>query len=260
MATYRKVGRRRAVNTEPPSNVEWRRWGDEDPFFAVAAWDDRQRAGSRPWTAAEFYAVGAQDWADFRRRWWNYGVDRGRCLEIGCGAGRLTRQIATDFREVIGVDVSEGMLKAAAEHLTEPGIDLRIGDGRVLPVRDGCIDGVFSSHVFQHLESFDVAHQNFVEIARVLKPGGSAMIHLPLYTIPPGLEVLESVVLARRQLSTLRAGITRRLGKPLMRGTVYPIPWLQSRLLALGFREVEISIFATSSNGDPHPFVLMRRA
>jgi hypothetical protein len=45
-----------------------------------------------------------------------------------------------------------------------------------------------------------------------------------------------------------------------MRGTVYPIPWLQSRLLALGFREVEISIFATSSNGDPHPFVLMRRA
>ncbi|MGI8730731.1 MAG: class I SAM-dependent methyltransferase [Solirubrobacteraceae bacterium] len=256
----RKIAARRPTSVEPASNVEWRRWGDEDPFFGVASWANREREGTNPWTAADFYALGARDWADFRKRWWSYGVERDQCLELGCGVGRLTKHIAADFREVIGVDVSEGMLRAADEHLAEPGIDLRLGNGIVLPAEDACADGVFSSHVFQHFDSYGVARANLVEIARVLKPCGSAMVHLPLHAFPPGLEALEHLVTAKRQLSTMRAAIKRRTGKPLMRGLVYPMNWLQSTLAAIGYRDVEISIFSTSANDDPHPFVLMRRA
>jgi SAM-dependent methyltransferase len=260
MGDQRKAGSRRARRAEPASNIEWTRWGQEDPFFGVASWDQRERGGARPWTADEFYALGAHDWADFRRRWWNYGVERGRCLELGCGVGRLTKHMAGDFREVIGVDVSEGMLAVAAEHLAEPEIDLRIGSGCALPVEQSSVDGVFSSHVFQHFESFDVAHSNFVEIARVLKPAGTAMIHLPLYSLPPGLEALEVLVSLRRQVANVRAGIKRRRGKPIMRGTVYPLGWLRSNLLEIGFCDLEVAIFSTSINSDPHPFVLMRLA
>src|SRR5450759_3499792 len=94
-----------------PSNIEWRKWGSDDPFYGVAGWAGRQRGGANPWTAEDFYALGHSDWADFCRRWVNYGVDFGRVVDIGCGAGRLTKYMAANFAHVVGVDVSNDMLE-----------------------------------------------------------------------------------------------------------------------------------------------------
>ena len=100
--------------------------------------------------------------------------------------------MALDFDEVIGVDVSPGMIKTARIHLTERNIELRLGDGLRLPVDTGTADVAFSTHVFQHFESYDVARSNFREIARVLRPDGCMLIHLPTFEQPshgmPGTE------------------------------------------------------------------------
>lgn len=246
------------MQPEPASNLEWKRWGHADPFFGVASWLGTDRDGPNPWTPEEFYALGASDWADFRKRWWGYGVTTDHCVEIGCGAGRLTTHIAADFSKVTGVDVSEGMLKTAREHVG-PEIQFFLGNGTELPLDNASADGVFSSHVFQHFESHEVARDNFHEIARVLRPSGTAMIHLPMYLMPAKLTRLEPLMVLRKCLSDVRAKRRRRLGRPMMRRLLYSIPWLLESLPPIGFRDIEIAMLCTTSNGDLHPFVLMRR-
>ena len=44
-----------------------------------------------------------------------------RVLEIGCGAGRMTKHLATVFGEVVGVDVSGEMIRQARERLATVG-------------------------------------------------------------------------------------------------------------------------------------------
>jgi hypothetical protein len=66
----------------------------------VASWAGRERNGPNPWTDKEFYELGA-DWLDFDRLWrQTVGYEPGIVLEIGCGAGRITRMLAGAF--VIG--------------------------------------------------------------------------------------------------------------------------------------------------------------
>ena len=58
----------------PLSNVEWQAWGEPDPLFGVASLTGRNRKGEHPWTDAEFYALGAESWAQYSHQWERYGV------------------------------------------------------------------------------------------------------------------------------------------------------------------------------------------
>jgi ubiquinone/menaquinone biosynthesis C-methylase UbiE len=242
-----------------PSNIEWRKWGEVDPFYGVASWSGRERGGANPWTAEEFFALGLSDWADFRDRWVRYGVKFGRVVDLGCGAGRLTRFMAGDFARVVGVDVSKGMLEMARSHVPDANVDLRQGDGVTLPVESATADGVFSAHVFQHFDSLALALTNFTEVARVLKPGGTMMVHLPVVIPPVGLPGILPVLAAKRKIGQLLATAQRRRGAPLMRGLQYPWGWLRRELRTLGLVDVELVVFAAKSNGGDHACVLARR-
>lgn len=46
---------------------------------------------------------------------------------------------------------------------------------------------------------------------------------------------------------------------PLMVLRAYPVEYLYRTLSACGFREIEISVFATASNDEPHPCVMTRK-
>lgn len=50
-----------------------------------------------------------------------YGVEDGLVLDLGCGTGKLTRLLAGDGYDMIGVDISEDMLEIAMEHRAEEG-------------------------------------------------------------------------------------------------------------------------------------------
>jgi SAM-dependent methyltransferase len=242
------------------SNTEWRKWGERDPFYGVASWSGRQRDGANPWTAEDFYALGQSDWGDFRDRWARYGVAFGLVVEIGCGAGRITKSLAADFEHVVGVDVSEGMLTVASSHVSGAKVEFRLGDGITLPVETNIADGVFSTHVFQHLDSLELARANLAEVARVLKPRGTMMVHLPVVMAPEGIPGIGLAFAARRKLGDLRARVQRRRGAPLMRGLQYPWDWLSRELPTIGLTDVELVMFATKSNGHYHACVLARRA
>src|SRR5947209_5905330 len=163
---------------------EWRAIArGPDVLFHVCSWPGKRGA----WTEEEFYAAGRSDWEDFRSHWRHYWPELGgTCVEIGCGAGRLTAALADDFRRVVALDVSQDMIDGA--RLRTPSVvEFRQVDGPVIPLGDDEADGVFSVHVFQHLESRDVLAAYLAEARRVLRPGGALMVHVPLASSPPRL-------------------------------------------------------------------------
>lgn len=100
-------------------------------------------------------------------------------LEIGSGAGRLLAAAARSFRLAIGIDIHDQQ-GAVREELCRRGVSnatLLTGDGRTLPVPDASIDAVYSFIVFQHLERIETLRACLAETARVLKPGGVAVLY-----------------------------------------------------------------------------------
>jgi len=239
------------------SNAEWKHWGDADPLWAVASWPGKERLGPDPWTDDEFYKLGERDWHDFVRRWQRYGLDESSCVEIGCGAGRITMHLAQCFGTVHALDVSEGMLEYARARVI--GAKFTLTDGVHIPLPNDSVTAAFSCHVFQHFDSVEASVEVFGEIVRVLRPGATIMIHLPLYNWPLSRGLFERLFMLRQWLSRKKAAFYRFRGKPLMRGTWYEIDWLVQMLGSQGFNEVEFVTFPVSSNRSLHPFVFARK-
>ncbi|MFT3989343.1 class I SAM-dependent methyltransferase [Aestuariivirga sp.] len=96
-----------------------------------------------------------------------------RVLDIGCGIGGPGLVIAGELGagSVTAVDVDAELLGRAAANAEEAGlkIDFRLIAPGPLPFADGSFDIVFSKEAFLHVKDKLAL---FVEIRRVLKPGG----------------------------------------------------------------------------------------
>lgn len=223
------------------SNAEWKHWGDADPLWAVASWPGRERSGCDPWTDEEFYKLGECDWREFVRRWQRYGLDQASCVEIGCGAGRITMHLAGFFGAVYALDVSEGMLEYARSRII--GAKFILTDGVHIPLPNDSVTAAFSCHVFQHFDSMEASVKVIGEIVRVLRPGATIMIHLPLYNWPLSRGLFERLFMLRQWLSRKKAALYRLRGKPLMRGTWYEIGWLVQMLGEQGLATLSLLLF-----------------
>lgn len=95
---------------------------------------------------------------------------RGRILELGAGAGWLSRALAERGHSVDAIDV------ATSRYARQRVYDVRDYDGVQLPFPDGHFAAVLSSHVLEHVAQLDRVQ---AEIARVLAPGGVAVHMLP---------------------------------------------------------------------------------
>ena len=95
-------------------------------------------------------------------------------LEIGCGAGRMSRAFASRFKLVYAYDVSDVYIRIAKEknsHLKN--IIFRVNDGTSFPeIEDESVDFVFCGWVMIHMPTKEVVTKNIKEMARVLKKGG----------------------------------------------------------------------------------------
>ena len=149
-------------------------------------WDERARENARhyvatgqtEWTDEAFFASGEKaieeqilnDMGNVCR-----GKDPTamRVLEIGCGAGRLTRALAKLFGEVHAVDVSGEMVARAKAALADfPNAHIYQNNGcdlTVVPELE--FDFAYSAIVFQHIPSREVIESYVREVNRLLRPG-----------------------------------------------------------------------------------------
>jgi len=160
-------------------------------------WDQRARENARHhvvtgqdcWSDEEFYQSGQvtleedilNDIANVCQ-----GMDPKdmRVLEIGCGAGRVTRALAGFFGQVYAVDISRRMVRQARRAVEgfpnvrvfrNNGMDLgavrehwwnRFGLGAKLQM-----DFAFSCIVFQHIPSHEIIESYARAVCRLLRPG-----------------------------------------------------------------------------------------
>lgn len=113
------------------------------------------------------------------RNWWELfdaiveaGDLRGRrVLDVGCGTGRVAHALAGAGARVWGIDPSEEML-AQARGMPLPGGGFRRAKAEELPFKEGWFDGAVLRQVVHLLER----PRAFAELARVLRPGGRAVV------------------------------------------------------------------------------------
>ena len=99
----------------------------------------------------------------------------GRTYDIGCGEGRLARDLAALGHDVAAVDTSPTMLAAARE--AAPEMELQRANAAELPFADGSAGLVVAFMSFQDVDDLGGAIR---EAARVLAPGGRlclAIVH-----------------------------------------------------------------------------------
>lgn len=107
----------------------------------------------------------------------------GVTVDLGCGQGANLATLQRGAASVVGVDVSFAAL-LAAHRRTDGHVPLAVADAGRLPLADGSVGIVVCSEVLEHVPELGLA---LAEIARVLRPGGSALITTPNYLNPMGL-------------------------------------------------------------------------
>ncbi len=168
----------------PKSNREWILWGNQDPLYGVCGVLGKSKTNRDPWEEADFYGRAIPEFATNLRHWEMYGMVRESCVEIGCGAGRMTSCLQSVFSTVHACDVSPGMLALVKKNCDPNVVKVWQTDGVRLPLPDESVTGAYSTIVFQHFNSPKLGLAYFAELYRVLKSGGTFMINLPWHQFP----------------------------------------------------------------------------
>jgi ubiquinone/menaquinone biosynthesis C-methylase UbiE len=111
-------------------------------------------------------------WRDFLSRLPALGG--GRVLEVGCGTGLVTQQIAglPGVAETTGIDPSSGLVEYARRRL--PHARFEVADGRDLPFDNETFDAVVFATTLCHIPEPDRA---LAEAHRVLRPKGCLLVY-----------------------------------------------------------------------------------
>jgi SAM-dependent methyltransferase len=109
-------------------------------------------------------------------------------LDVGCGSGRHAFEAARRGAAVVAFDYAEAELKEVRNTFEAmvaagevPAFRLAgrvLGDGTTLPFRDGAFDRIIAAEVLEHIPDDDFA---IVELARVLRPGGTMAVTVPAW-------------------------------------------------------------------------------
>lgn len=98
-------------------------------------------------------------------------------LDLGCGEGAFTGQLAGWGAAPVGVDVAHEALRRARSHHSELDFRLAEVDG-TLPLADASVDVCWASEVLAHVP--DTAGL-LSEVRRVLKPRGALLVTTPYH-------------------------------------------------------------------------------
>ena len=159
-------------------------------------------------------------------------------LELGCGTGSFTRELARSGADVVAIDVSPELLEMAKANCSAPNVQYQIQNAYALTYSEGTFDSVVGSSVLHHLE-IEAALR---EIYRVLKPRGTILLTEP-NMLNPQIAIQKNVL-----------WIKRKLGDSPDETAFFRWP-LRRLLEQIGYRDVRIDPFDFLHPRTPVPLI-----
>ena len=159
-------------------------------------------------------------------------------LELGCGTGYFTRELARSGAEIIAIDVSPELLNIARSNCSAPNVRYEIQNAYDLSYNDSIFDSVIGSSVLHHLEIEDAVR----EIYRVLRPNGTIFFTEP-NMLNPQIAIQKNV-----------PWVKRKLGDSPDETAFFRWP-LRRLLEVTGFRGVRIDAFDFLHPKTPTPLI-----
>lgn len=231
------------------SEIEWRVYGEAD------------------YGASHDLSAGLEEWSILRSHLRHYGLDgMSTCVEIGCGAGRLTNALAQDFTIVHALDVSPHRIAQAQRVPNSSNVTFHLVREPIIPLADGVCDLCISTHVLQHIAESEVIEAYLHEMYRVLRPGGCILVHVPVVGAHGMTGSLWEV--ARRRGKEIVKEVVLAITRQLMRVGCRDLPWkidqyhvfsfvqLAALLRQLGFVGIELRILPW---GGGHAYAFAKR-
>lgn len=95
-------------------------------------------------------------------------------LEVGCGIGRLLKELNKNIPICYGFDASDDMIRESIEYCNNDSIKIFKCDGEgSLPIYDMYFDYTFSIITFQHIPNIETVKKYISEMYRILKINGN---------------------------------------------------------------------------------------
>ncbi len=159
-------------------------------------------------------------------------------LELGCGTGYFTQELARSGADVVAIDVSPELLAVARAGYSAPNVRYEIQNACTLSYPDVIFDSVIGSSVLHHLE----IAKGLREIYRVLKPRGA------IYFTEPNM--LNPQIALQKNIPWIK----RKLGDSPDETAFFR--WQLRRLLErTGYRDVRIDPFDFLHPKTPAPLI-----
>jgi SAM-dependent methyltransferase len=159
-------------------------------------------------------------------------------LELGCGTGSFTRELAHSGADVIAIDVSPELLEIARANCSAANVQYQIQNAYSLSYSDAVFDSVVGSSVLHHLEIVAALR----DVYRVLKPAGT------IYFTEPNM--LNPQIVVQKNIPWVK----RKLGDSPDETAFFRWP-LRRLLERTGYRDVRIDPFDFLHPKTPVPLI-----
>jgi 2-polyprenyl-3-methyl-5-hydroxy-6-metoxy-1,4-benzoquinol methylase len=160
---------------------KWEYFGETNPYFAVATFDKFKSENLSDAALTEFFESGEEYveriWQEIENNFKPEFKPK-RALDFGCGVGRITLPLARRCETVIGIDISENMLKEARQNAAKfnlGNVNFVKGDNDLTEVK-GEFDFIHSFIVFQHIKP-NIGEAIFKKFVEMLTNGGIGVLH-----------------------------------------------------------------------------------
>jgi len=159
-------------------------------------------------------------------------------LELGCGTGYFTRELACSGADIIAIDVSPELLEIARATCSAPNVRYEIQNACALTDPDATFDSVVGSSILHHLEIEEALREGY----RVLKPDGT------IYFTEPNM--LNPQIALQKNVPWIK----RKLGDSPDETAFFRWP-LRRLLEQTGYRDVRIDPFDFLHPKTPVPLI-----
>jgi ubiquinone/menaquinone biosynthesis C-methylase UbiE len=236
---------------------DWEAWGKKNPYFGVISSTRFLAENLDDKSLRDFFESGERQVEhvyDTIRAKISSDFHPNHVLDYGCGVGRLVISFAKNAKEVIGIDVSHGMLKEATENCKKFGAD----SVRLLHVDDmgsltnASFDFVHSSLVLQHIPTTR-GERILQKLIDLIVPGGVGAVDFP-YSGPRS-EIKQKALHVARRYTPIHGVLNlvkhRPFFSPIMEGHIYSFNRLFNILSNAHFSNVHVEFDPKTSDEFP---------